>query len=79
MTQNVRLAALVASFHCNKHRQRFKYEDTDTYVYAFPDSSEYTIGIIVDPCQVNEIRDRALVIFVAFYYLRVARWALLLL
>lgn len=29
-----------------------KYFDRDTYVYALPDSSDYTIGIIVDPCKV---------------------------
>eukprot|EP00904_Undaria_pinnatifida_P012814 jgi/Undpi1/8663/HiC_scaffold_25.g11128.m1 len=30
-----------------------QYEDTDTYVYEFPDSSDYTIGIIVEPCKGN--------------------------
>lgn len=58
-----------------KHRQQFKYEDTDTYVYAFPDSSDYTIGIIVDPCQASEIHDSALFFFVVFiiYRLRAER------
>ncbi|CAN0375993.1 unnamed protein product, partial [Pylaiella littoralis] len=27
--------------------------DTDTFVYDYPDSSDYTIGIIVDPCKGN--------------------------
>lgn len=30
-----------------------QYEDTDTFVFDFPDSSDYTIGIIVDPCKVR--------------------------
>lgn len=30
-----------------------QYEDTDTFVFDFPDSSDYTIGIIVDPCKVS--------------------------
>ncbi|CAM9598837.1 unnamed protein product [Scytosiphon promiscuus] len=30
-----------------------QYGDTDTFVFEFPDSSEYTIGIIVDPCKGN--------------------------
>lgn len=30
-----------------------QYQDTNYYVYAYPDSSEYTIGIIIDPCNVG--------------------------
>lgn len=30
-----------------------QYEDMDTFVVDFPDSSDYTIGIIVDPCKVS--------------------------
>lgn len=32
-----------------------QYEDTDTFVFDFPDSSDYTIGIIVDPCKVSDL------------------------
>ncbi|CAM9791198.1 unnamed protein product [Choristocarpus tenellus] len=28
-----------------------QYEDTDVYEYDYPDSSDYTIGIIIDPCK----------------------------
>eukprot|EP00752_Nemacystus_decipiens_P006299 g5679.t1 len=34
------------------HPER-QYEDTDKFVFDFPDSSDYTIGIIVDPCKGN--------------------------
>ncbi|CAM9416203.1 unnamed protein product [Hapterophycus canaliculatus] len=30
-----------------------QYGDMDTFVYDFPDPSDYTIGIIVDPCKGN--------------------------
>ncbi|CAM9623678.1 unnamed protein product, partial [Ectocarpus sp. 13 AM-2016] len=30
-----------------------QYADTDIFVYEYPDSSDYTIGIIVDPCKGN--------------------------
>lgn len=32
-----------------------QYEETDTFVYDFPDSSDYTIGIIIDPCKVRDV------------------------
>lgn len=37
---------------CRNGAWGIKYFDRDKYVYAFPDSSDYTIGIIVDPCKV---------------------------
>lgn len=37
------------------NRMQEQHGDTDTFVYDYPDSSDYTIGIIVDPCKVSTL------------------------